>query len=187
MKITSLIFIAFLFYTSCRNVHHKARSTSTNQGNLISTSGKVISILDGDTYDILFTDKTTERIRMQGIDAPEKGMPYYKVAKNYLGELCSGQEVKLKITGKDHHDRTLAWSYLPDGTELSHEMLKAGLAWHFTKYNNDKDMAELESTAKANKTGLWADPNPMTPWDNRKYHRQGISTKDSFNNQNEGE
>jgi micrococcal nuclease len=59
-------------------------------------------------------------------------------------------------------------------------MLKVGLAWHFTKYSNEADLAAFEATLKASKSGIWADPNPMTPGDNRKYHRSGISTKDSF-------
>ena len=169
-----LTIFAFLASTACNELKLKPI------GDNLVQSAKVIAILDGDTYDILLPDNTTERIRMEGIDAPEKGMPYYKVAKNYLGQLCFGKEIRLGATGKDHHDRKLAWSYLPDGRELSHEMLKAGLAWHFTKYNNDADLAALEATAKASKTGLWADPKPMAPWDNRSYHRQGKSTKDSF-------
>ena len=60
-------------------------------------------------------------------------------------------------------------------------MLRAGLAWHFKTYNSDRDLAKLEEDARKFKVGLWADANPMPPWLNRKLHRNGISTKDSFN------
>jgi endonuclease YncB( thermonuclease family) len=143
-------------------------------------TGKVIGIVDGDTYDILTDSNKTIRIRMEGIDAPEKGMPFYKVSKNYLGELCFQKMVRLEIKEIDNHDRTVAYSYLEDGTELSHEMVKAGLAWHFKKYSTDTVLSNLEINAKNRKLGLWINDNPMSPWENRKLHREGISTKDSF-------
>ncbi len=189
MKNIFFISLSLFFIISCTSGGHKRPGYSKDytSDSVVYSNAKVIKILDGDTYDILFSDNTTERIRMEGIDAPEKGMPYYKVAKNYLGQLCFGKQIKIQRTGKDRHGRTLAYTYLPDNTELSHEMLKAGLAWHYKKFNKDSDLAALEATAKANKTGLWADPRAMAPWDNRNYHRQGISTKDSFNIQNDGE
>ncbi len=121
---------------------------------------------------------------MEGIDAPEKGMPYYRKSKKYLSDLCFGQSITMKITGIDNHDRFLAYTYLEDGKELSREMIKAGFAWHFKKYNSNSTLANLEMEARASKKGLWADKDPMPPWTNRSLHRQGISTKDSFNTPN---
>ncbi len=117
---------------------------------------------------------------MEGIDAPEKGMPFYKVSKNYLGALCFQKDLTLVANGQDRYHRTIARSYLPDGRELGEEMVAAGYAWHFVKYSNDLKLDSLEQVARNEKRGLWIDDNPMTPWDNRKLHRQGISTKDSF-------
>lgn len=120
-----------VFNSSC---HSKSgRRQYLNNGENVSSSniGKVIKILDGDTYDILLESNKTIRIRMEGIDAPEKGMPFYRVAKNYLGKLCFEKNVRLEILNTDMHGRTVAYSYLDNGTELSHEMVKAGLAWHF--------------------------------------------------------
>jgi micrococcal nuclease len=94
-------------------------------------TGKVISIIDGDTYDILIPGNITIRIRMEGIDAPEKGMPFYKVSKQYLADLCFSKTVTIHVTGIDIHKRILAYTYITDGTELSHAMIKAGLAWHY--------------------------------------------------------
>lgn len=144
-------------------------------------SGKVISIIDGDTYDLLTKDKKTIRIRMEGIDAPEKGMPFYKVSKNYLGKLCFQKNVKLVVSSKDAYGRYLGYTFLENGTELGHEMIRAGLAWHFKKYNSDSILSNLEIEARNLKLGLWVDKDPMPPWENRSLHYKGISTKDSFN------
>ena len=86
----------------------------------------------------------------------------------------------MENVGIDNHGRTLAFSYLDDGKELSHEMIKAGLAWHFKKYSSDSVLSNLEKEAIKLRLGLWADQNPMSPWENRRLHRSGISTKDSF-------
>jgi endonuclease YncB( thermonuclease family) len=143
-------------------------------------TGRAVKILDGDTYDLLLEDNTTVRIRMDGIDAPEKGMPFSKASKKYLGELCQGQTIKVQKSTEDRYGRIVGFSYLEDGRELSHEMLKAGLAWHYKQYNSDPELADLENQARQARIGLWKDKNPMTPWENRKLHRQGISTKDMF-------
>ncbi len=173
-KATSvLLIIATLF--SC-NARHGDK-LCLEQGT--TATGKVVAIIDGDTYDLLIGKKKV-RIRMEGIDAPEKGMPFYKVSKKHLSDLCFEKEIKIEITGKDRYKRLLAYSYLSDGTELSHEMIRAGMAWHFKQYNTNRELSELEKEAKAGRRGLWVDDNPMAPWTNRSLHRQGISTKDSF-------
>jgi len=141
--------------------------------------GTVYSTVDGDTYDLLIEGIKTIRIRMEGIDAPESGMPFYMVSKNYLGKLCFNKNVKVHVTKLDG-TRYIGFTYLDNGTELSHEMIKAGLAWHFTKYNTDEDLSNLEIEARVAKIGLWKDNNPMPPWENRRLHRQGISTKDLY-------
>lgn len=174
--IYKILILLTLFTSSC----HSKSGERKNQKNNEYISGKVVRILDGDTYDLLIDGSQTIRIRMEGIDAPEKGMPFYKVSKNYLGKLCFGKQVKFKSSGKDIHDRNLGFTYLDDGTELCHEMIRAGLAWHYKKYNSDEDLSSLELEARNAKIGIWENDNPMPPWENRKLHRQGISTKDSF-------
>ena len=177
-KVAYILLYSFvLFNASCNSRSGNRKANSQNEK---AETGKIVGILDGDTYDILMHGNETVRVRMEGIDAPEKGMPFYKVAKNYLSTLCFGKQVTLKISGKDNHDRTLAFSYLDDGKELSHEMLKAGLAWHFKKYNSDADLEQLEVEARNSKIGIWQNESPMPPWENRALHRNGVSTKDSF-------
>jgi micrococcal nuclease len=121
-----LLVFTILYGASCHSKSGTyAKSTEINDSVFY---GKVIGIVDGDTYDLLIDGNQTIRVRMEGIDAPEKGMPFYKVSKNYLGQLCFSKHVKLKKTGSDNHKRILGYTYLEDGTELGHEMIKAGLA-----------------------------------------------------------
>lgn len=168
LRIFSLLIavaFVFLFY------YFAGRSQSQESEDQIT--GVVVKVMDGDTYELLTPDKTTVRVRMQGIDAPERGMPYYKMAKQYLSDLCMHQKVTLKEVTEDHYGRTVAFSYLEDGRELSREMLKAGYAWHYKKYNNDSELAQMEKDAKAEKKGLWKDKNPTPPWEERAQRRKG--------------
>lgn len=164
-RLTLLVLLVFSF--SCVKTGEN-RSLSTEK----SITGKVITIIDGDTYDLLTEENQTIRIRMEGIDAPERGMAFYRVSKNYLGELCMAQRVRIVQTDTDRYGRVVAWSYLPDGRELGHEMIKAGLAWHFKKYNSDEDLSKLEIQARAARIGLWRDTNPVAPWEHRNQRRK---------------
>lgn len=168
----------------CESSTRKKIENSHSQN---SNIGKVVGIIDGDTYDILLDGHKTVRIRMEGIDAPEKGMPFYKRAKRHLSDLCFGKNVRVEIKDTDKYGRMVAFGYLEDETELSHEMLKAGLAWHFKKFNSDEDLAVLEAEARNFKRGIWSMERAMSPWDNRALHRKGVSTKDSFNIGSESE
>ncbi len=131
-------------------------------------NGKVIQIVDGDTYDILLQNHTTRRIRMEGIDAPERGMPFYRLAKNYLGTLCFGLIVSIEQTGTDRYGRMIAKTYLHGGNELGLLMVAAGYAWHFKKYSTDIQLANAEIKARHQRVGLWADKAATPPWDLRK-------------------
>lgn len=150
------------------------------ENNIRANQYKVIGIIDGDTYDIL-RDNISERIRVDGIDAPEKGMPFYKVSKKYLSNLIFGKYVKLNFEKKDKYGRWVGKGYIND-TDISEEMIKAGMAWHFKKYSNSEVLSDLEIEARNNKIGLWKEPNPIEPWEVRKLHKNGISTKEIFEN-----
>jgi len=90
-------------------------------------------VIDGDTIDIAGT-----RIRLSGIDAPELDHPYGKNAKWTLVNLCKGHEVRAVFDGDLSHDRTVATCYLPDGRDLSAEMVKAGMAVDWRKFSHGK-------------------------------------------------
>jgi micrococcal nuclease len=142
---------------------------------------KVIGIIDGDTYDILVDNKPV-RIRMEGIDAPERGMPYNKKAKQYLANMVFGKMITVVEKEKDRNGRSVSSTYLADGTDVSLAMIKVGFAWHYKKYPTNNTYAAEEIIARKKKIGLWAEPNPLPPWEVRKLHRSGVSTKELFEN-----
>lgn len=90
-------------------------------------------VIDGDTIDI-----NGRRIRLAGIDAPEMDHPYGKNAKWTLVNLCKGQDIRAVYDGDLSHDRTVATCYLPDGRDLSAEMVKAGMAIDWPKFSRGK-------------------------------------------------
>lgn len=136
----------------------------------------VVKVQDGDTYDILLPCRQTARIRMLGIDAPEKGQDFSKKSAQYLRSMVIQRYVTLKNIELDQYGRILAYTYLPDGSEASREMLKAGLAWHFKRYNSSRELEDLEREAKERRLGLWADKYPVEPWFERPLRKKGYKS-----------
>lgn len=126
-------------------------------------SGPVVSVLDGDTIDVLHNGQS-ERIRLNGIDAPEKGQPYGKRAKRFLADLVAGRMVTIQSHKFDRHKRTVGDVLLADGTDASQELVRAGLAWWYKQYSKDESLGVLEAEAREAKRGLRAEPDPIPPW-----------------------
>jgi endonuclease YncB( thermonuclease family) len=131
-------------------------------------SGKVIGIQDGDSITLLTDTKTEIKVRLEGIDCPEKKQDFGTVAKQFTSDLVFSQNVTLQKTGQDRYGRTLGYIFLQDGTNLNEELLKAGLAWHFIKYNKSPRLSQLESDARLSRIGLWQLSTAIPPWDFRK-------------------
>ena len=164
------MFVLFLLACGCNSPEG---GNELAELNLVKQSreGLVVKIVDGDTYDVIRNGIQT-RVRMDGIDAPERGMDYYKVSKDYLGSLCMNKKIRLQVSKKDRYGRLIAKTYLPDGREAGQELVKAGMAWHFKKYSSDATLARLEREARAARRGLWSAGNPIAPWDFRKQKRK---------------
>lgn len=129
---------------------------------------KVIGVKDGDTFTLLIDGKE-QVVRFAHIDCPEKKQPFGTKAKQYVSEMCFGKYVTLIDNNKfDRNKRLIAEVILQNGTNLNKELIKNGLAWHYKKYSKDNDYAELELQARQNRIGLWADNDPIAPWDWRK-------------------
>ena len=135
--------------------------------------GKVVSVADGDTITVLDAEKTQHKIRLQGIDAPEKAQAFGAKSKQALYEMVHGKTVQVSFEKSDKYGRILG-KVLLDGQDICHQQIKAGLAWHYKKYQNQQPIADRdaysasETAAKNEKLGLWSDPRPMAPWDFRK-------------------
>lgn len=131
-------------------------------------TGKVVGVSDGDTITVLDeADHGRFRIRLHGIDCPEKNQDFGNVAKSYLSSLIFGKIVKVRYKEIDRYGRIVGLVLL-DGTDINLKMLEAGLAWHYKRYDGNPEYAEAENQARKNRIGLWQQPNPIPPWNFRK-------------------
>lgn len=134
-------------------------------------AGKVISVHDGDTVTLL-RDKTSYKIRLDGIDCPELGQAFGNNARQFTADLVFGKEVTAYYQSKDRYGRYLGTVITKEGKNLNRELLKAGLAWHYKHYSEDLILAGLETKARLDKTGLWADRRAIPPWVYRQRRRE---------------
>ncbi len=132
--------------------------------------GRVVSIQDGDTITVL-RGTTTYKIRLFGVDCPEKGQAFGNVARQFTSDLAFNKAVKVKYTERDQYKRYLGTVYVGE-TNLNKELVKAGLAWHYKEYSDDPVMAALEIKARLGKKGLWSDHKPIAPWEFRRLKRE---------------
>lgn len=148
--------------------------------------GKVVRIVDGDTLVILDSSNAQHRVRLSGIDAPERGQPFGTRATQNLTRLTGNKPARLEWYKKDQWKRLIGkvWVHSPDTQcqgescaktlDVGMAQLTQGLAWHFKRYAHEQPEEErerysfAESEAKAKREGLWGDPNPVPPWECRK-------------------
>lgn len=133
--------------------------------------GKAVKIADGDTFTLLVNGHDQVKIRIDGIDAPEKGQAFGNRAKEYLSGMIWEKELTVSVTKKDRYGRSIGKVSTPSITDVGLEMIKAGFAWQYRDYNNEKAYADAESLARQNRKGLWLDNNPKRPQDFRKEKR----------------
>jgi micrococcal nuclease len=140
---------------------------SSKPGRVASLTGKVIKVADGDTITVLVPNKDWVKVRLEGIDAPEKSQEFGEASRLALSALVAGKIVNVFSTGKDRYGRTLGWIEV-DGIDVNRRMVADGWAWQFTKYNSESKLAQLQQDAKQSRKGLWKAPNPpMPPWEYR--------------------
>lgn len=150
-----LFLICFILFSISANAH--------------ILKGKVIRISDGDTVVVLDESNIQHRIRLDGIDAPEKGQPFGKKATDFVKELIAGKIVTVHWQKKDRYGRILGYVLIGE-INVNKELLKNGLAWHYKFFNSDQELAKLERNARKLKLNIWSDKNPIEPyiWRNNK-------------------
>jgi endonuclease YncB( thermonuclease family) len=130
----------------------------------LAWTGDVVGVADGDTITVL-KDKTPVKIRLYGIDCPEKGgQAFGKKARQFTSKMVFRKLVEIKPVDKDRYGRTVAWVYV-DGKNLCEELVINGLAWHYKRYSSDQKLADLENRARKGRVGLWSDPHAIPPWE----------------------
>ena len=148
-----------------------ARNNATTAG-----GDKVVAVKDGDTIELLRNGQTI-KVRLYGVDSPEKVQDYGQRARQFTSDLAFGKTVRLIAHNTDRYGRTVGTIILPDGRNLNEELVKNGYAWHYKAYSKDKNLANLEADARRYKRGLWAAPNPTPPWDFRRDKRESAAEK----------
>ena len=132
--------------------------------------GKVIKIADGDTLTLLTPSNQQVKIRLAGVDTPERKQPFGNKAKQALSNLAFQKQALVEIAAKDRYGRTVGVVFV-DGQNVNTELIRQGMAWVYRKYTDDERLYVLESEAKQAKRGLWLDKNPIPPWEWRRGKR----------------
>ena len=135
-------------------------------------TGHVISVADGDTITVLTPDMQQIKLRLYGVDCPEHGQAFSRRAKEAASKAAFDKIVTVWPMDTDSYGRTVAVVYMPDGKPLNAHLVREGLAWVFPLYCTQDDICdplrELERAAMSAKRGLWADKEPVPPWEWRK-------------------
>ncbi len=156
------ILILLSLAPTCTSTSFQLSPEATN-----TIRGRVVKIVDGDTFDLLTSNDSIVRIRLQGIDCPERRQDYYQKAKDYLGDLIFGKEVACTCLKTDRNKRIIGDVYVGK-KHINLLMVLAGYAWHYKKYSSDPLLANSELKARKAKRGIWAIENPIPPWEYRK-------------------
>jgi micrococcal nuclease len=131
-------------------------------------TGNVVSVADGDTFTILTSDFERFKVRLYGVDSPEKKQPYGVDARQYLDDLLYGKTVELEVKYIDMYSRYVSLVYI-DNQLVNNLVIAEGYAWIYKTYCKQKDICQMfeksEIQARKEKKGLWVDKSPIAPWD----------------------
>lgn len=138
-------------------------------------TGRVVKISDGDSVTVLDNNKVQHRIRLTGIDAPERNQAFGSRSKQSLSELIFSKTVTVSTNKRDRYGRILGKIYV-NGIDVNKEQIRRGMAWH--GYIRDQTVADriayadTEKSARKNQRGLWVDPDPVPPWKWRRLKKK---------------
>jgi endonuclease YncB( thermonuclease family) len=136
-------------------------------------TGRVVGVSDGDTLTVLDASLQQSKIRLAGIDAPEKGQPFGTQAKESLSGMVFNKRVVVEYSKVDRYGRKVG-KVQHNATDVNLELLKKGMAWHYTAYAKEHEVedrtayASAEAEAKAQRRGLWQEHTPSAPWEFRR-------------------
>nr|WP_315419679.1 thermonuclease family protein [uncultured Pedobacter sp.] len=151
--------------------------TFNSQAQVAAITGKVVSVADGDTFTLLVNGNQQVKIRLHGIDCPEKKQDFGQVAKEFTSKKVFEKTITVKPTDIDRYGRTIAIVLLPNSISLNELLLKNGLAWHYLQYDKNPNWSKLEQSARNSKIGLWQLDQPVAPWSFRHLKRIAYKNK----------
>lgn len=127
---------------------------------------RVIGIADGDTLTLLVDGKPV-KIRLANIDAPERRQPFGTRSRQSLSNLCWGEDARYEVQDVDRYKRIVGVVYC-DGVNVNRAQVELGMAWVYPRYNKDRSLPALQEQAREDKRGLWANKDPIPPWEWRR-------------------
>ena len=131
-------------------------------------NGRSVNVADGDTFTLLDDNNTQHRIRLDGIDAPERGQAFGNRSREYLANMIVGKRISVTYKEKDNYGRILGKVSTDTILDVNLRMIETGMAWHYSYFNSEKEYADAEKGARRKKIGLWVDKNPLNPYEFRK-------------------
>jgi endonuclease YncB( thermonuclease family) len=134
-------------------------------------TSRVVKIADGDTLTVLDETNTQHKIRLAGIDAPEKAQPFGTKSRENLAAKVFGKTVRVEVIDVDRYKREVGRIYLGDRF-INLEMVRNGFAWRYVRYDKPGEFTAAEGEARDARRGLWSDPNPVPPWEWRRWQRR---------------
>jgi micrococcal nuclease len=126
-------------------------------------SGTVVSVIDGNTVELVAEDRSTYKVMLHGIDCPELGQDFGDKAKRYLEKLLLDKTVSVELKGKDRWGTRLGIIVIDGEIDPRHELLKEGLAWT-AELNPNPELETMKEKARDKGKGLWKQDNPTPPW-----------------------
>lgn len=134
-------------------------------------SGKVVFVLDGDTVLVAREGGKPVKVRLAGIDAPERAQPFGAKSRQFLSDQVLRREVRVEVVAIDKYGRRVA-NLRMNGHDINREMVGSGMAWDYSRWRQHSRYDELQRQARQAKRGLWGQPQPQPPWQWRKSHAQ---------------
>ncbi len=137
-----------------------------------SLIGLIVGVTDGDTVTLLDKAQVQHKIRLAGIDAPEKKQPFGMRSKEHLSDLVFNRQVTVETGKTDRYGREVGVVFV-DGKDANLYQVRQGFAWHYKAYQREQSAtdrnlyANAEDEARTAKKGLWLDPAPVPPWEFR--------------------
>ena len=140
-----------LFLTVLLTLHAAAYARD-----LQSLPGQVTRIVDGDTI-VLEAEGSKHRVRLAGIDAPERNQPWGETATRELRRQVAGQQVEVEWYKRDRWKRLIGVIWL-DGEDMNLHMVDRGLAWHYKRYADEQSPGDRDAYSAAEKAAQEARP-----------------------------
>jgi endonuclease YncB( thermonuclease family) len=138
--------------------------------------GEVVGVADGDTVTVLDVDHRQHKVRLAGIDAPERKQPFGHRSTQALAQMVFRHQVTVEWHKKDRYQRIVGLVRV-GGSDVGLEQVRAGLAWHYLAYAKEQSAADrerysqAEAEAKSSNRGLWGDRSFEPPWEYRAHRR----------------